>query len=135
MKGTLARHAILWMTVFPVLVQALPKGAAFHETDGFGALTKAQLSEGQSAVLNELNLTNAQGKPAPLGWEDPRVKILFNRGWALAGEWAARFFDANPQPSDSQLQHVFDQFGPAPDGIKSRTATFWNTITIVFQAA
>jgi len=112
------RHAIFFLAFLPFCAQASPGSKTLSE------LTAAQLSDGQSAVLDELNPKSPQGKPTPLDWGDPRVKILFNRGWALAGEWAARFFDAHPQPSDLELEHVFDSFGLAPHGVKSQYGDF-----------
>ena len=76
-----------------------------------------QLRAEHQQVLDDLN---GQGHPLDLG--DPRVAKILKRGWALAGEWAAAYFEAHPSPSD--LERVFDGFAPQPHGVKSKYGDF-----------
>lgn len=69
-------------------------------------------------VLDELNVKDADGKPAEL--DDPQIPELVKHGWSLAGAYAAAYLDIHPTPLTRDLERIFAGFAPAPDGTKPR---------------
>lgn len=81
-----------------------------------------QLRVEHITILNGMNAKDATGKPLDL--DDPKVSELLKRGWRLAGDWAATYFEAHPSPSQLELSKVFDGFTPKPHGVKSQYGDF-----------
>jgi len=50
--------------------------------------------------------------------DDPRLPSLLKRGWSLAGQWAAEYLETHPEPSQTELDHIFDGFAPEPKPVK-----------------
>ena len=73
-------------------------------------------------VLDDLN-AKADGGP-PLELDDSRVPGILNKGWRLAGAWAAAYLDTHATPSTRSLERIFEGFAPAPDGVKSPYGNF-----------
>jgi len=93
----------------------------------FAADNNAQPSSSQirlqhQQVLDALNALDSSGKHLYL--DDPGIPVLLQRGWTLAGDWAATYLDSHPNPSKRDLQHIFDGFAPKPRGIKSKYGDF-----------
>ncbi len=84
--------------------------------------TTSALSAQHQEVLNALNTFGKNG--APLELDEPQVPELLERGWDLAGNWAAKYLDAHPSPSEDELKNIFDGFAPKPNGVKSKYGDF-----------
>ncbi len=69
-------------------------------------------------VLDSLN--HRQAKEL----DSPGVEELLNKGWSLAGRWAAEFLNGHPEPSPAALRRIFDGFAPPPHGVKSKYGNF-----------
>jgi hypothetical protein len=105
----------------PFVFLVLATGAATPQQHTTTA-TPEQLRAEHQRVLDQLNVKDAKGKPLEL--DDPKVPQLLKKGWGLAGQWAAAYFDAHPSPSTQNLQHIFEGFAPEPQGVKSPYGNF-----------
>ena len=81
-----------------------------------------QLRAEHLRVLEQLNEKNASGNVMEL--DDPRIPDLVKKGWNLAGEWAAEYFETHPAPSARDLKLIFEDFAPKPQGVKSKYGDF-----------
>ena len=86
------------------------------------APTQGQLKAEHQRVLDELNVKDSEGRV--LNLDDPRIPELLKKGWSLAGAWAAAYLENHPRSSKQELEHIFDDFAPAPRGVKSEYGDF-----------
>jgi len=93
-----------------------------NSTDPGASLTAGYIRSQHLGVLDALNGIGRGNKPLDLG--DPDVPALVNRGWDLAGQWAAKFLDTHRTPSKIELQRIFQGFAPKPEGTKSKYGNF-----------
>lgn len=73
-------------------------------------------------VLDEMSVKDGKGRPMDL--DDPRIPPLLQKGWGLAGAYAAEYLEMNPNPSKRDLEQMFSGFAPAPHQVKSKYGNY-----------
>ena len=105
---------LLFCAFFPAI--AATQSARIETSNSLDHLTKQH-----QRILDQLN-TPDDGKIMHL--DDPRVPGLLKQGWQIAGEWAAAYFNAHPEPTKSELTNIFAGFAPPPNATKSQYGDF-----------
>ncbi len=82
-----------------------------------------QLRAEHQHILEELNVRNANDQVMEL--DDDRLPPLLQRGWQLAGAWAAGYIEAHPAVSNRALDRIFEDFAPKPRSAKSPLGDFF----------
>jgi hypothetical protein len=73
-------------------------------------------------LLEEFNAKDEKGQLMEL--DDPRIPPLVNKGWGLAGAYAAQYLEYFPTASRRELESIFAGFAPPPHGSRSRYGNF-----------
>jgi hypothetical protein len=121
--AVLSPFAVTWcLAGFFLRVFSGPFAHAETPQQGVTTLALDQLRAEHQHVLDALNAKNLEGRVLDL--DDPGVPELLKKGWALAGAWAAAYFENYPTPSKRELEHIFDGFAPEPRGVKSEYGVF-----------
>src|SRR5262249_58404422 len=82
-------------------------------------------------LLEKLNAKDANGQL--MEFDASRIPSLLQKGWSLAGAYAAQYLEANPTPSARDLDGIFAGFAPPPHAVKSRYGNFLEHDTYGFR--
>jgi len=112
---------LLWVGCNSVAA-LVPLQAKLLHADDPESFTFKQLRSQHDQVLKEMDSEGEKG--APIDLDNPKAPLLLKKGWALAGEWAALYFDAHPAAAPKQQFTMFEGFAPSPKGVKSQFGDF-----------